>query len=175
MKYLLPSLLLAVLLVACYPQHKVLFRWPDGNPKIVRYYRHHDSLDEKLVTYYKNGRKQSAKYWKNELLIIYKTVEWYANGKKQSDQYIKYKDTVRHYDTKDSCLVIRGLEKVYYTYWDSTGRIKRKYYNKNGKKMYDQYNDHGICVQSTPEKAIRPDNYDSVVMKFYRSGAVREK
>lgn len=154
--------LLYLLLPSCYPKVKILAKWPDGNLKLVRHTKRHDSLKERLVEYYDNGKKESVKYWNNDL-DPYEMKAWYDNGAKEACIRLWYKDTNRQYNNADSVYVLKGLVKYSFISWYKNGKPEEKLYTYNGKLIREQYDEKGICVQKTPDRNIAAGNYDSVI------------
>lgn len=165
---------LFLLLAGCYPKVKVIAKWPDGKPKFVRHTKRHNRLKEKLVGYYDNGKKESVTYWNSDL-DPYKETTWYDNGTRKSLLVCHYKDTNRTLNSADSVYIFLGLIRYTYTTWYKNGKTQLKVYTDKGKKIREQYNEKGICVQLTHDKTVRPDNYDTVLIRKYRGVRTRTR
>lgn len=144
----------------------MLVYFPDKRPKVIRYYKRGDSLNEKLISYYPNGKKEYIKYWLSDLGWKYKEYDWYESGAKKSISIRKFKDTVRTYNPADSCYRVKGLVKETYTSWYENGVVHQLQYPKDGKFYEYSYNDKGELVYPYI-KTIRPDGYDSVETHWY--------
>lgn len=157
--------LLAAFLISCYPKTKVLSRWPNGHPRVVRHYRHHDSLNEKLITYYESGKKESISYWCNDYWD-YKTMEWYESGAKRLEYIILYKDTSRVFNAADSSYLCTGLMKDHLIEWYENGKLMYERYYQSGQIMDKYNNSKGDSLRLLPKKNIRLDGYDSISFKW---------
>jgi antitoxin component YwqK of YwqJK toxin-antitoxin module len=155
MKLLLVFLLTSLLTWGCYPKRKVLVRFADGRPKVIRHYKRNDTLNEKLVSYYENGKVEYIKYWRGDW-CRYIDNEWYPNGKKSRVSYEKYKDTVRSFDTKDSVVRIKGYLLRYTMQWYDNGKPSLQDFVKDGKECILNFNRNG----DTTYKQYLPVRFD---------------
>jgi len=155
--------ILSVYLISCYPEKKILGRYPNGNLKAVRYFKRHDSLNERYVFYYDNGQKRYVRYWRNDLLQVYKMKSWYRNGAKRQEGWMKEKDTSRLYSNSDSVLVFTGLYKESAQGWYQNGKLRFKtVITKNHFLLENYYDSLGVRTKQNFIKLLRPDGYDTV-------------
>jgi antitoxin component YwqK of YwqJK toxin-antitoxin module len=155
-------LLLSLFLISCYPKQKILVRFPDGRPKVVRHFKRGDTLHEKLVSYYDNGQKEYVKYWRNDVGIKTKATCWYRNGKRQEIMWEKLKDTLRIYNPIDSTVTLIGFHQLYKKDWYENGKPMFESYVKNGHNVFDQYDEQGIFLKEQIHNAVRSDGFDSL-------------
>lgn len=165
-QFLAGVFVLSVYLISCYPEKKILGRYPDGKIKVVRYYKRGDSLNERYVTYYDNGKKHYVRYWRNDLDWLYKTKAWYKNGAKQLVGWRKYKDTIRNYNLADSEYIFTGLSTGYAKEWYESGKVKFKTVTKDNLLLFNYYNEQGLRNRQVLEKVIRSDGYDTVDIRI---------
>jgi len=163
LRLLISVIILSVYLISCYPEKKILGRYPNGNPKAVRYFKRHDSLNERYVFYYENGQKQYVRYWRNDLLQVYKMKSWYKNGAKRQAGWMKEKDTSRRYSNSDSVLVFTGLYKESARGWYPNGKIRFEIVvTKDHFLLVNYYDSISVRMKQNFIKLLRPDGYDTV-------------
>ena len=157
--------ILSVYLISCYPEKKILGRYPNGNLKAVRYFKRHDSLYERYVFYYDNGQKQYVRYWRNDLLQVYKMESWYRNGAKRQVGWMREKDTSRQYSKSDSDIIylFSGLYKESAKGWYGNGKIKfETVVTKDHFQLVNYYDSLGVRMRQNFIKLLRPDGYDTI-------------
>lgn len=154
---------LSVYLASCYPEKKILGRYPNGNIKSVRYFKRHDSLNERYVFYYDNGQKQYVRYWRNDLLQVYKMRSWYKNGAKRQEGWMREKDTSRLYSNSDSVFVFKGLYEEFAQGWYQNGKLRfETIVTKDHFLLINHYDSLGIRTRQEFIKQLRTDGYDTV-------------
>jgi hypothetical protein len=157
------SLVLSIYLISCYPEKKVLGHYSNGKIKAIRYYKRHDTLNERYVFYYDNGQEQYVRYWRNDLMQVYKMKSWYRNGAKKQTGWMKEKDTSRKYSNSDSEFVFTGLYKESAKGWYQNGKIRFKMVvTKDHFLLVNHYDSLDMRTRQEFIKQIRPDNYDTV-------------
>lgn len=155
--------ILSVYLISCYPEKKILGRYPNGKIQDVRYFKRHDSLNECFVYYYENGQKQYVRYWRNDLMQVYKMKSWYRNGAKRQAGWMREKDTSRRYSNSDSVYVFTGLYKEYAKGWYQNGKVKFEIVvTKDHFLLVNYYDSLGVRTRQWFIKQIRQDGYDTV-------------
>jgi len=158
--------ILAVYFISCYPETKILGRYPNGKLKAVRHYKRGDSLNERYVYYYDNGQKQYVRYWRNDLMQVYKIKAWYKNGARRGEARMKEKDTVRKYSRSDSEYTFTGLYKQYAKGWYENGKLKFEIVTKDNLQIINYYDERGLRTKQEVVKVIRPDGYDTIAFKI---------
>ena len=156
----------SVFLVSCYPEKKILARYPNGQIKDIRYYKKGDSLTERFVYYYENGQKQYVRWWKKGVWPCTKMKTWYKNGAKRMRGSFVEKDTSSVYNAADNSTTFTAITKGKYKEWYENGKLKFETFTKNGMLMYNYYNEQGVRTKQEFAKVIRQDGYDTACVKM---------
>ncbi len=156
----------SVFLGSCYPEKKILGRYPNGQLKDIRYYKKGDSLTERFVYYYDNGQKQYVRWWKKGVWPCTKMKTWYKSGAKRMEGSFVEKDTSSVYNPADSSRIFTAITKGTYKEWYENGKLKFETFTKDGMLMYNYYNEQGVRTKQEFAKVIRQDGYDTTCIKM---------
>jgi len=133
MKKSIISFFLIVFIVACSsPLIEVVEEtYPDGNPKVIKFYSEETGTRElvKEIVYYENKQKQSEGEFKNNKMSG-KWTYWYDNGNKWAEGYyinqiehglktIWHRNGQKYYEGKFE----NGKRIGVWNFWDETGKL----------------------------------------------------